>query len=249
MKYTPIVYLHGFLGAFDEVDDLFELLSYDVIGINWMRFVETKLTYDLVDIAKDICACIRALGYSSVKIYGYSMGGRLAMQCACIDPDLVSELYLESAHFGYANDNEKKKLNHEFKVRMKLFNAFNFNQFLTYWYNQDLFKLTKEFLNLRDINKKLSLDYIKVRELMDNLHVSKQLYFPRYLDDLKIPINYVTGEFDTKYTKHAIEVSKIITNFHYKIVLNADHNVHLSNLNELKNVFQLFFNKGVVTES
>jgi 2-succinyl-6-hydroxy-2,4-cyclohexadiene-1-carboxylate synthase len=237
MILSPIFFLHGFLGDFNELDSLFKQLPYNVIGLNWMRFVDTKTMYNLADIAKDICAYIRVLGYSSVMVYGYSMGGRLAMQCACEDPDLVKVLYLESAHFGYDNDIQKNKLYQEFISRMKMFNNLSFEQFLGDWYNQDLFKLTKKYLCSSDIKKKLRLDYVKVRELMTNLHVSKQPYFVTLLGALEVPIYYVAGELDTKYSNHAIEVSKIITNFNYTIVSNADHNVHVSNAGGLKKVF------------
>lgn len=239
------IYLHGFLGFSDELATIANDTAVNVIGVDWVRFFSLENRRTLVEISQDICNHIRSLGYDSVDIFGYSMGGRLALQCACLDPDLVQGLYLESTHFGYKTEYERKTIYNDFLIRFKQIEFMNINTFLNYWYNQDLFSLTKEKLTVSDYKRKLSFDFEFTRTLMHDLHVSKQPYFVDLINEIGVHINYVTGKADIKYSKYAYTLSKKISNFKYTIIDTADHNVHVSNLSLFKNWFQ----KGIANKN
>ena len=229
MSTIPIFYLHGLLGFPDELNEIFKDSSINLIGINWYSLIPSNSFYSIQDIAKVICHYIRSTGHKSVRLLGYSMGGRLAMQCAYTDPDLIECLFLESAHFGYENKDQKQNLFHDFFLKINHIKTLSFEQFLDYWYQQDLFCLTKLAYSNQDLFQKKMLDFDKICELMINLHVSKQPFFIDVFHSLNCPIFYITGLLDTKYSHHAKSVSNILNQFNYCIISNADHNVHVSN--------------------
>lgn len=228
---NTLIYLHGFLGFKDELDFLTHNgpTNISIVGLNWQECIDLAHDYTLSDIAKKVCGTIRKLGYARVGIFGYSMGGRLAMQCACVDPDLVTSLYLESAHFGYKTIAQKDSVYQDFLNRFNNLNTLTQTKFLDSWYNQDLFCLTKLCLSPEDFNKKESLNFVFQKELMIRLHVSKQPYFIDLLNDLNIPIFYLTGSKDSKYSQYAKECLKTLKQFKLTIIEDADHNVHISN--------------------
>lgn len=101
-----LVLIHGLFGSLDNLGLLArDLLSdHTVVSIDLRNhgqsFHDEKMNYDLM--AQDIKHLLNHLNISSAIIIGHSMGGKVAMALAHVDPDRVSKLVvLDMAPIAY----------------------------------------------------------------------------------------------------------------------------------------------------
>ena len=102
----PLVLLHGAYMTIDSFGDLLPALASDrqVIAVELQGHgrtadVDRPITYE--GMADDVAALIRELGLSEVDVYGYSMGGGVALQLAIRHPELLRKLVVVSAGHTY----------------------------------------------------------------------------------------------------------------------------------------------------
>ncbi|QMV15082.1 alpha/beta fold hydrolase [Vibrio spartinae] len=93
---SPIVLLHGLFGSLDNLGLLARDLKNDYQVIrpdlrnHGLSFQATTHDYELM--AEDVAHLIRSLDLPPVILIGHSMGGKVAMKLAALDPQLVREL-------------------------------------------------------------------------------------------------------------------------------------------------------------
>ncbi len=103
----PLVLLHGGLGSIDMFRPLLPKLSArrQVIGVDLQGHGRTSLgtrPISLAAIGADMAVILDRLGYRSVDVLGYSMGGGVALRLAIQHPERVRRLVVVSA--GFASD-------------------------------------------------------------------------------------------------------------------------------------------------
>jgi len=98
----PLVVLHGAfmtIGAMGAVvADLAEtrqVIGVELQGHGHTADVERQLTYE--QMADDVAALLRHLGFERADVFGYSLGGGVALQLAMRHPTLVRKLVVASA--------------------------------------------------------------------------------------------------------------------------------------------------------
>ena len=103
-KGQPLVLLHGGLGVIGMFEQILPGLveTRQVIGVELQAHGHTAdinrpLSFDLM--ADDIAALIKHLGLKSADIFGYSLGGGVALQTAIRHPDVVRKLVIVSAPY------------------------------------------------------------------------------------------------------------------------------------------------------
>ncbi len=109
LRAPPMVLLHGFTGSAESWGPaLLQQLSADgrrVVALDLPGHgsrggdEEARLT----DVVELVSRCVRG----PFDLFGYSMGGRLALHCALALPDRIRRLVLESASPGLALDEER----------------------------------------------------------------------------------------------------------------------------------------------
>jgi pimeloyl-ACP methyl ester carboxylesterase len=109
----PLVLLHG---AYMTIDAMGELLpglaeSRRVIAVEQQGHgrtadIDRPITYE--QMADDTAAVLRHLGIEKADVFGYSMGGGVALQLAIRHPDLVRKLVVASA--SYTSDGMQPEL-------------------------------------------------------------------------------------------------------------------------------------------
>lgn len=94
----PIVILHGFLGMSDnwksianQLSESFEIHALDLRN-HGKSFHANEFSYDLM--ALDVQSYIEENISTSVILIGHSMGGKVAMQLACQQPQLIKKLVI-----------------------------------------------------------------------------------------------------------------------------------------------------------
>lgn len=152
-KYSPrkknkldLIFLHGFMGSQQSMRRLalkfendFNIWGLD-LPFHGLNSGENITHWDnLID---TIAALL--MRFNTPWIYGYSMGGRVALGLAKRYPQLVGKLIIEGAHPGLRAEEIPARLKHEQDIttNMKL----NFNTFLENWYQSQLFSLSNDLI-------------------------------------------------------------------------------------------------------
>lgn len=98
----PVILLHGGLGSIEIFAPILPLLSqsrrviaFDLHGHGRSADVDRPFQYE--EMADDIAAAVRKLGYERADFVGYSHGAFTSLQTAIRHPDLVANLVVVSA--------------------------------------------------------------------------------------------------------------------------------------------------------
>lgn len=100
----PLILLHGSFMTIEAMGEIVSQLAKTrrVIGVELQGHghtgdIERPLRYELM--ADDIAALIRHLGFEQTDVFGYSLGGGVALQTAIRHPEVVRKLILISTSF------------------------------------------------------------------------------------------------------------------------------------------------------
>jgi 2-succinyl-6-hydroxy-2,4-cyclohexadiene-1-carboxylate synthase len=161
------------------------------------------------------------------------MGGRLALQIALQRPDLIQGLILESTTFGIENEQERQARQVLDAQRADSISG-NFDQFLKEW----------ELLPIFESNSLHKEAKILIKEIQKNqtpLWISNSLLgfgtgnmpcVKNELDKLAMPVQLFAGENDQKFTNVMATMQNRISNATLKIFENANHRVHIEQIEE-----------------
>lgn len=92
---SPCILIHGLLGSRTNLRVLTRLLPFQTFILPDLRnHGESPHTdrMSLIDMAADILACMDAAGAKQASLVGHSLGGRVAMSVALLQPDRVARL-------------------------------------------------------------------------------------------------------------------------------------------------------------
>ena len=118
---NPILLLHGALGAKAQLDPLKKLLEKSSRSVYSMNFSghggeAFQSSFGIETFAKDIIRYMNELNISTADIFGYSMGGYVAVWLALQQPMRVGYIITLGTKFDWSPDSaerEVKKLNAE----------------------------------------------------------------------------------------------------------------------------------------
>ena len=102
---APLLVLHGGLGSIEMFEpDLRQLakgrqvIAVDLHGHGRTALGDRAINYS--DMGNDLAAVLKQLGYDTVDVLGYSMGGGVALRLAIQHPDVVRRLVLVSTPYS-----------------------------------------------------------------------------------------------------------------------------------------------------
>lgn len=167
-------------------------------------------------------------------LYGYSMGGRVALELALdhLRPEL---LILESSHFGMKTHEEKR--NRLESDRLLFSGNESLEDFFHSWYKNPIFagyNQTAHFLT--DIEKKLSHDKKEWQASLEfnSPGVSPYLYQEVMAKVGMLKLAGIVGSQDYKYKMHFEETKKHLSDFDLYEIRGAGHNPHKTHLSDIK---------------
>jgi 2-succinyl-6-hydroxy-2,4-cyclohexadiene-1-carboxylate synthase len=110
----PLLLLHGFTGCGAVWDDvvaqlqpLFHTITVDCPGHGQTECVDDSVAFSMDMVSSELAMFVRALDLPRVHLWGYSMGGRLALYFAIHHAACCDRLILESASPGIADPHER----------------------------------------------------------------------------------------------------------------------------------------------
>ncbi|MGM0588781.1 MAG: alpha/beta fold hydrolase [Bacteroidota bacterium] len=149
-----LLMLHGFMGSgrvfnpfFDQLTDFVRPVAVDLMGHGQSPKSADPKDYETARQVNQLGQTIARLNLNSFILYGYSMGGRLALQYILSDHPSPSALILESTHAGLIDPRDREHRRQVDENRAQAITE-DFENFLTSWNQATLFQTEAAQKNL-----------------------------------------------------------------------------------------------------
>ncbi len=238
-----MVFFHGFM---EDHTDLIALMdnhketSYLFIDLPGHGKTKTENFKSRSGIFAELISMIRFYNFeNSLVLYGYSMGGRIALELTLLG--LTPEkLILESAHFGLPTKEEKLlRLSSDRKLLDK---SEDLSTFFENWYKNPIFANYNKSSHYKiDVEKKLSHD---PKEWQSSLEFFSPGMFPFLPNEVASKLSNqkiigIVGLEDTKYKNHFEEMRAKLEGLSIYEVEHCGHNPHKTHLSEVKKILSI----------
>jgi 2-succinyl-6-hydroxy-2,4-cyclohexadiene-1-carboxylate synthase len=176
----------------------------------------------------DFVATASAIGDvgGSATYFGYSMGGRLALQLALDRPDLVEQLVLVSASPGIAEPAARAARRDADATLARRVERDGVDAFLAQWLAQPMFATLPAAAAGLDDRRRVNT----VARLTHQLQVLGQGTQPsnwERLAELQMPVLLIVGALDTRYVGIAEQMAAVIPAAYLEVIAGAGHACHL----------------------
>ena len=227
---SPILLLHGALGSTEQllpIKSLLEAQGKKVYTFNFSGHggaTPSPNGFGIEVFAEEILSFIDRQNFESVNIFGYSMGGYVAIYSALHHPEKIKSIVTLGTKFDWTKESsaqEIKKLQPE-KIIEKV-PAF-----------------AKALAEKHDPNDWKEL-MRKTADMMVRLGNQPPLT-SLTLQTIKTPVHILVGEFDDMVNKqHSEEVAKLLQNASYQVLNESHHPIEKINLPLLDQLLSTFF--------
>lgn len=230
--------LHGFTGSgesFDHINSIiskkYTVFALDLIGHGHTNSPENPELYSLGSQIDHLNQIINSLSIVSPVLWGYSMGGRLALNFAINFPEKISGLILESTSNGIESDSDRiDRLQKDMDLSNQI--SKDYTSFLQKWNRLPLFKSPPmvvlhpktRFLEIQNQQNPIGLSHSVLQ--FSPAHAP---YIFKELEKISVPVLLLTGQLDEKYTQLWDLLKYQLKQPKHKIIQNAGHRVHLDN--------------------
>ncbi|PSU14219.1 2-succinyl-6-hydroxy-2,4-cyclohexadiene-1-carboxylate synthase [Photobacterium gaetbulicola] len=232
---TPtLVFLHGLLGSgrdwlqiVTQLSGRYPCLTVDLPGHGHSRSIPAaefdQRGFELT--SQWLTQTLEARGVSRYILVGYSLGARVAMYHAChrnadSKPQLAG-LVLEGGHFGLPQSDRPARLDNDRRWAQR-FASQPIADVLADWYQQPVFSSLNHDQRQGLIAKRSDNLGSAVAHMLLATSLAKQPLLQSQLNRLAIPVHYLCGEKDEKFTLLAAG-----SDLSYQVIEEAGHNVHV----------------------
>lgn len=233
---SPIVFLHGFTGSAAVWSDVTNALprtynchALDLPGHGARSELSDATAFSFDGVCELIADDLRHRDLDRVTLWGYSMGGRIALHFALMYPRQISSLILESASPGLpvrADRELRAKVDDELATRLL---SDGLEKFVDGWMDQPLFASQKQLPVERQVQGRRLRMPNSVHGLAAALRgfsVGRQEPLHNRLRELTMPTLVTAGELDAKYREIGESMAHSIPNAQFRIIPNAGHAPH-----------------------
>ncbi|WP_068672745.1 2-succinyl-6-hydroxy-2,4-cyclohexadiene-1-carboxylate synthase [Oceanobacillus sp. Castelsardo] len=231
----PVVLLHGFTGSTETWNDFLRSVEgIKVITIDLPGHGKTELENPrfMEDCCKDLDMIFETIGLDSFHLLGYSMGGRTALSYACLYPERLQSLILESASPGLLSNVERtNRIENDERLAEKLEKE-GIQSFIDFWENIPLFSTQKNLpASVKEAIRKerLNQDAVGLATSLRYMGTGKQPSWWKDLSTIPIPVFLLTGEKDEKFVRINKKMQKLFFSCKLKVCENVGHAIHVEN--------------------
>lgn len=234
--------IHGFTGSVDAWgDDLIRglaesglrrrrVLAVDLPGHGQSDVPGDPGRYGMTRIVDDLVEVLDHVNVSRADWVGYSMGGRVALGAAVLQPDRVRRLVLEGASPGIDDEEEAAARRDSDEALAASILEEGMDSFVDAWMAIPLFR-TQERLpderRARERRRRLACDPLGLANTLRGLGTGRQSSFWDALPETEIPTLLLTGAQDEKFTRLARRMAARMPDATHIAVPAAGHTVHL----------------------
>ncbi|MDE0837505.1 MAG: 2-succinyl-6-hydroxy-2,4-cyclohexadiene-1-carboxylate synthase [Kiritimatiellae bacterium] len=238
--------LHGFLGSAQDWDALIAQVSpqarcraIDLPG-HGAALACLGPDYTMPGAAERVARQCQAL--ERPFLYGYSMGGRLALHMTCQGLLPVRALILESCNAGLVDDAAERAARDD--AWADRFDAEPLADVLQDWYRQPVFATLGQGTAFSErVTSRLGGSGAELARSLRGMSVGRQTPLWSALPTLKLPVLLIAGERDTAYVDCMQRMADLCPRAEMRIVLGAGHNVHAEQPAELHAIVSQFLRK------
>jgi 2-succinyl-6-hydroxy-2,4-cyclohexadiene-1-carboxylate synthase len=231
---NTIVSIHGFTGEGADFDALLAALPSDIRmnAPDLPGHGSRRHLRDLRDYSIDthLALITAAATTPQITLLGYSLGGRLALHWALAHPERVARLILIGASPGLATSAERDERRLGDATLADFIRTRGLEAFFKYWHNQTFFQTLLRLPPDRlapIIERRHRNDPEGLALSLDNVGTGAlPSLWPR-LQELRCPVDLVTGEHDEKFTRLAYEMGARLPKARHSVIEGAGHAVHL----------------------
>jgi 2-succinyl-6-hydroxy-2,4-cyclohexadiene-1-carboxylate synthase len=249
-NYQPaILFLHGFMGNCQDFSPTISLLSenfyclaVDLPGHGKTQVFGGEDCYNMPNTAQALIGLLDSLKIEKCFLFGYSMGGRLALYMSLYFPERFNKVVLESSSPGLQNTQQRQqRLQSDLELAKELEKS-NLKDFLLTWYNQPIFQSLKKHPDFNHLIKhRLENNSIELAKSLRNLGIGNQPSLWEQLDKNTTLMLLLVGEYDHKFIKINTDMAKLSPKIELTIVPKIGHNIHIENLNQFVTLLQNFY--------
>lgn len=226
------VALHGFLGSaadFAEITFPGTVIIPNLLGFAQTDQLVAAKRFTAEQQVADLHTLIHAITDEPVRLLGYSMGGRLALQYALTYPTDLTSLWLESSTAGVSDTAARlarQQSDHEKALRVE---QQGMTKFIAAWEAMPLFASQTEVSTAQQAFMHAQRLHHLAANVANSLRYFGTGYQPNNwlrLNELTMPVHLITGERDVKFKAIADQMRPLIKMVNHVQVEGAGHNVH-----------------------
>jgi 2-succinyl-6-hydroxy-2,4-cyclohexadiene-1-carboxylate synthase len=232
--HPPLLLLHGFLGdhrdfaaVIAELQQDFYCIAVDLPGHGQTRVFGDPDQYGWQATAQGLIQWLPRLAPPPWYLWGYSLGGRLALYLALTYPHYFARVVLESTSPGLTTEAERQHRRQQDQAWIEQLQTRPFEQFLENWYAQSLFHSLRghpEFSAL--LQRRLDN---RPQDLIYSLRYLGLGHQPSRWPDLAMlpmPALLLAGEQDPKFCLVNQRMVEQISQGQFYCFQQAGHNLH-----------------------
>lgn len=235
-----LVLLHGFMGngenfreAIATLGDRFRTIAVDLPGHGQTRVFGGRRHYTIAETARGLVSWLDRLHIQRCFLYGYSMGGRLALYLAVDYPDRFPKVVLESASPGLKTAAERSRRRQRDRALAAQLETVELSSFLTDWYRQPLFASLRSHPDFpRLLAARSRNSPAELATCLRYMGTGNQPSLWPHLADCGASLLLLVGECDDKFVAINREMARSCPVARLAIVPNAGHTVHFENLRD-----------------
>jgi 2-succinyl-6-hydroxy-2,4-cyclohexadiene-1-carboxylate synthase len=233
----PLLLLHGFTGSIHTWDGVRPALNafatsvcVDLIGHGDSDAPADAARYTQELAVRDLLHLLDVLGFASVNLLGYSMGGRLALLFALEEPARVRTLILESASPGIHDPVERARRRASDDALAQRIESASVDAFVADWEAQPLLQLAPHVapaVRQRQHAQRLRNSAVGLANSLRGMGAGQQAPLWSRLGELSLPVQLIVGQHDARYCAIARRLHAAIPHATLSICQDAGHTVHL----------------------
>lgn len=236
----PLVLLHGFTGSVEAwggetlrgLSQAFQVVAVDLLGHGRSDFSPHPNRYRIEEILADLAQILDSMAVEKARWLGYSMGGRVALAAAVLQPARVSALILESGSPGLAGENERRARRRADEALAEGILRGGMDAFVDHWMGLPLFATQGKLPTpVREANRERRLrnNPEALAACLRGLGTGAQPSFWDDLGSIGIPTLLLAGEEDQKFTEIARKMAERIPAAELRVIPRSGHSIHLEN--------------------
>jgi len=231
--HEPLILLHGFTGSggmWSEIvaslDSDFYCIAPDLPGHGETMVPDDIANYRMPRVADMLAEFAESLGLRQAIVWGYSMGGRLALLYTTLFPGRVSRLILESASPGLADATvrqERKESDDRLAAEIE---SNGIAAFVEQWEAHPLFERHRALPE----PKQAQMRAIRLANKPEGLALSLRgmgtgTHEPLHerLAEIQVPTLILAGEHDEKFRLIGRHMAETMPSATYRVVPKAGH--------------------------
>lgn len=228
-----IVFLHGFTGCADVWEEVTANLSVDYrcIAVDLPGHGETECPADVAEfrlpqVADHLAMVLESLKVAPVALWGYSMGGRLALQYALRHPQTLTHLILESASPGIEDPAQRQERQRSDDALAAHIESVGIGAFVDEWENHPIFYGHRRLpeakrQRMRSLRQQGSTAGLALS--LRGMGTGAQPPLHDQLHGLAVPTLVMVGDEDQKFTSIGREMCSSLPNATFRIIAGAGH--------------------------